>query len=136
MIYINATNESIDALVKSVCALLYATDQFLLKGHNESTTSATVTFVKFKLRVYSVTCHHVLSAFFAAAVDKQCRLVPAIHSGHAIHQFGSIGYEGKLKWAFQSCREFPDCTDIGDSKALDALDRKTQIRQTLNRRFD
>ena len=30
MIYINATNESIDALVKSVCALLYESSFILL----------------------------------------------------------------------------------------------------------
>ena len=66
----------------------------------------------------------MLSAFFTAAVYGQRRLVPSIHSSHAIHQFGSIGIEGKLKWAFQSCREFPDSTDIGDPKALTALDRK------------
>jgi len=124
MVYINATDETIDTAVKRVCAPLFETDQFLKEGHDESTTSATTTFVKFESRVYAVTCHHVLSAFFKTAITEKRRVVPSIHSGRTVYQIGSWGSKGEYIWAFQSCREFPEVADVDDPEALDLLDRK------------
>ena len=123
MIYIDATNDNIDGLVKRVCAPLFATGQFLQGGHDESITSATVTFVKFESRVYAVTCHHVLSAFFTETIKKGRHIIPTIHKGRSIHQFGSYSAEGKYRWAFVSCRDFPAASDIDNAEALASLDR-------------
>jgi hypothetical protein len=129
MVPIFATNENIDAQVKCFCAPLFATGQFLQGGHGESTVSATVTFVKFESHIYAVTCHHVLSAFLTASVTAGQRLVPSIHSGKVVHQFGTYGPDQTYIWAFVSCREFPKVEDITNDDdvsktALAALDRK------------
>ena len=52
-------------------------------------TRATVTFVKFELRVYAVTCHHALFAFFTEIIKKGRHIIPATHKGRSIRQFGS-----------------------------------------------
>lgn len=131
MIYIDETNESIDAFVRRVCAPLFATGQFFQEGHDESTTSATVTFVQFESRVYAVTCHHVLSAFFTEGHKKGRQIIPTIHSGRAIHQFGSYNPEGKYRWAFLSCRDFPAACDIDNAEAMAALDRTNGERPDI-----
>lgn len=125
MVYTDATDETIDGIVKRVCAPLFCNDRFLFDGHDESTTSATVTFIKFESRFYAVTCHHVLSAFYTAAVKKEGRLVPSIHTLHSIYQVGSFtGLNGQYRWSFQSCREFPDAREVDDCEAMAAWDRK------------
>jgi hypothetical protein len=123
MIYIDATNENVDGLVKRFCAPLFATGQFLQGGHDESTTSATVTFVQFQSRVYAVTCHHVLAAFRAEAIKKNRAIVPSIHTGTVIHQFGSYSSQGKYRWSFMSCRDFPAQADLENEDALASLGR-------------
>lgn len=131
MVYIEATDNILDALVKRYCAPLFATDRFLLTGHTDASINATITFVKFESRVYAVTCHHVLSAFFSEAVKKGLRIVPSVHSGRTIHQFGSFGPEGEYKWSIISCREFPRPEDIGKPDTWDELDRKNASRPDI-----
>jgi hypothetical protein len=123
MIYISATDDSIDGFVKRVCAPLFATTQFVHGGHDESATSATVTFVRFESRIYAVTCHHVVSAFFSEAVTTGHRIIPTTHSGRTIHQFGSYGPNGTCRWSFRSCRDFPAAADVRNQEVLAALDR-------------
>lgn len=124
MVHIQATNNTIDSFVRRVCAPLFCHARFLNDGHNESTTSATVTFIKFECHVYAVTCHHVLSIFFKAAVKRKDLLVPSIHSGHNVHQFGFTGSNGLYRWTFQSCREFPTGREVDAPDAIAAIDRK------------
>lgn len=97
MVYIEATDGTLDSRVKRFCAPLFATDQFLHGGHTDASLNATVTFMKFESRVYGVTCHHVLSAFFAAAIREKRRVVPSIHSGHSIQQLGVHGSDGRYR---------------------------------------
>jgi hypothetical protein len=124
VVHIDATDETIDKRVKQHCAPLFATDRFLKTGHDESTTNATVTFVKFESRLYAVTCHHVLAAFFASACAHRLTLVPSIHTNRAIQQFASFRSSGEFGWTFRSCREFAKHTDIADPDKQIALDRK------------
>lgn len=124
MVYIDATDETIDGIVKRICAPLFCNDRFLFDGHDESTTSATVTFISSESHVYAVTCHHVLSAFYTVAVKTGRHLVPSIHSGRSINQLGFAGPNGQYRWSFQSCREFPDAREVNDPMAMAALDRK------------
>lgn len=131
MVYIFATDDTIDRLVKRVCAPLFATGLLLEGGHDESATSATVTFVQYESRVYAVTCHHVLSAFFSAAVRTGRRIAPSVHSGKAIHQFGGFDTQGQYLWNFHSCRAFPAATDIDDDAALADLDRANADRPDI-----
>jgi hypothetical protein len=131
MIYIDATNGNIDSLVKRFCAPLFASAQFLQGGHDESTTSATVTFVKFQSRIYAVTCHHVLAAFRIEAIKKSRAVVPSIHSGKFIHQFGSYSPQGKYRWSFMSCRDFPALADVENEDALASLDRANAVRPDI-----
>ncbi|HEN3452955.1 TPA: hypothetical protein U5D89_000753 [Yersinia enterocolitica] len=131
MIYVDSTDDSIDGVVKRVCAPLFATTQFLQGGHNESTTSATVTFVQFESLVYAVTCHHVLSAFFTEAVRTGKRIAPAIHAGKTVRHFATYSPEGKYRWAFVSCRNFPLASDIDNTEALADLDRENAERPDI-----
>jgi hypothetical protein len=131
MIYVEATNSTIDQRVKAVCAPLFATNQFLQSGHSDNTTNATVTFVQFKSRVYAVTCHHVLSAFQSEALRTGRRIVPSIHSGSSIHQFHWYGPEGQYRWSFSSCRDFPSDANINDQDALDNLERQNAERPDI-----
>lgn len=131
MIYIEATESTIDKKVKAVCAPLFATNQFLLGGHSDDTSNATVTFVQFKSRIYAVTCHHVLSAFQSEALKTGRRIVPSIHSGRSIHQFHSYGLEGQYRWTFHSCRDFPSDANINDEDALDELKRQNAERPDI-----
>ncbi|MBL8297943.1 MAG: hypothetical protein JNN30_06275 [Rhodanobacteraceae bacterium] len=131
MIYVHSGDEGIDKLVKRFCAPLFATTEFLQGGHNESTTSATVTFVRYQGKIYAVTCHHVLSAFFAEAIRTKQRIAPAIHSGKTVRQFASYSREGKYRWSFLSCRDFPEASDIDSAAELDALDRANADRPDI-----
>ena len=131
MTHISATDDTLDALVKQVCAPLFATGLLLKGGHDESATSATVTFVQYESRVYAVTCHHVISAFFSEAVRTGRRIVPTIHSGKAIHQFGGFDTQGQYLWSFHSCRAFPAATAIDDEAALADLDRANASKPDL-----
>lgn len=131
MVYVSATDDTIDGLVKQVCAPLFATGLLLERGHDESATSATVTFVQYKSRVYAVTCHHVLSAFFSEAVKTGRRIAPSVHSGRTIQQFGEFDMHGQYRWSFQSCRAFPAAADIGNEAALAALDRANADRPDI-----
>jgi hypothetical protein len=131
VVYIEATDGNIDQRVRQVCAPLFATGFALEKGHDESVTSATVTFFKFQSRMYAVTCHHVLSAFFKKAASEGYRISPSIHAGRVIHQFGSIGSHGAYRWAFQSCREFPTSETINDERALADLERRNADRSDI-----
>jgi hypothetical protein len=131
MIYVEATDSTIDQRVKAVCAPLFATNQFLQSGHSDNTTNATVTFVQFKSRVYAVTCHHVLSAFQSEALKTGRRIIPSIHSGSSIHQFHWYGPEGQYRWSFSSCREFPSDANINDQDALDKLERQNAERPDI-----
>ena len=131
MIYIDAEDSTIDKKVKAVCAPLFATNQFLQSGHNENTTNATVTFVKFESRVYAVTCHHVLSAFLSEALNTGRRIVPAIHSGQSIHQFHFYGPQGQYRWSFTSCRDFPSIANINDQRLLADLERQNLERPDI-----
>lgn len=131
MVYIDATDDTLDAAVKRFCAPLFATDQFLRGGHTDASMNATVTFVKFESRVYAVTCHHVLSAFFAEAVRTKLPIVPSIHAGHTVRQLGSIGQDGRYRWSMVSCRDLPREEDIGNCEALAELDRKNAVRPDI-----
>jgi hypothetical protein len=131
MVYIDAIDQTLDAIVKRYCAPLFATDQFLRSGHTATSINATVTFVKFESRMYAVTCHHVLSAFFREAVTKQLRVVPSIHAGLSIRQLGSFGPDGAYRWSIASCRDLPSTDDIGNPEALAALDRKNAGRPDI-----
>lgn len=131
MIYIEGTNEDIDARVKRFCAPLWATGQFLRGGHDESKTNATVTFVQFESRVYAVTCHHVISAFLSETRRKGLRLIPAIHSGKSVLQFASYGTEGKYQWTFESCREYLAACDMDKEEAMAALERSNAARPDI-----
>lgn len=124
MIYFDCADKDLDARVKQVCAPLFATVQFLRDGHHESTTSATVTFIRFEGRIYGVTCHHVLAAFYAAAIKQQKRIIPTLHTTPGINQIGWPTAFGGYQWGFQSCREFLKPTDLTDSEAGTLLDRK------------
>lgn len=121
MIYVEATDATIDKQVKAVCAPLFATDQFLSGGHNAHTINATVTFVQFESRVYAVTCHHVLAAFHNEAFKTGKRIVPSIHSGRSIHQFHNYGDQGEYRWSFVSCRDFPSTACFNSQTKLDKL---------------
>lgn len=122
MVYIGGTDSSIDSLVKRYCAPLFGTGPYLRGGHNDTSLNATVTFVQFKSRIYAVTCHHVLGAFRKQMIKTGRLIVPSIHAGRSVHQFGSYGNEGVYQWAFSSCRDFPDDSAVNDSDALSALE--------------
>lgn len=121
-----ATYDAIDARVSSMCAPLFATGRFLDGGHTEASINATVTFVEFENRIYAVTCHHVIAAFYAASVRENRQLVPSLHNGRAIIQFGSYGSGESFNWSFHSCRTFPTPAEIleGDQEALAARERR------------
>lgn len=131
MIYVEATDSTIDQRVKAVCAPLFATNQFLQSGHSDRTTNATVTFIQFNSRVYAVTCHHVLSAFQNEALKTGRRIVPSIHSGSSIHQFHWYGPQGQYRWSFSSCRDFPSAVNINDQDALDKMERENAERPDI-----
>ncbi|QDG69445.1 hypothetical protein [Janthinobacterium tructae] len=131
MIFIDAIDATIDQKVKSVCAPLFATGQFLQNGHNEATINATVTFVKFESRIYAVTCHHVLSAFLSQALKTGRRIAPSIHSGRSIHQFHAYGPQGQYRWTFNSCRDFPSNDNINDQRKLAELERRNLERPDI-----
>jgi hypothetical protein len=131
MSFIDCADAELDARIHRMCAPLFATEQFLKQGHDVSTTSATVTFVKFEGRIFGVTCHHVLSAFYAIAMRDQRRIIPTIHSGPAIHHIGQVTDHGGYRWAFQSCREFLKPADVDDSEAGVALDRRNSDKPDI-----
>lgn len=132
MIYISSTNEDIDSRVHQFCAPLFGNDWLLLEGgHDTSVTSATTTFVKFESRIYAVTCHHVLSAFFSASVRNNRRIVPTLHFGRSIHHFGGFTRQGTYRWSFRSCRDFPRSEDVDDDEVLAALDRANMERPDI-----
>jgi hypothetical protein len=131
MSFLDCQDAELDSRVHRVCAPLFATDQFLAQGHDASTTGATLTFVKFEGRIYGVTCHHVLAAFYAIAIREQRRIIPTIHSGPCIQAIGEPTAHGGYRWGFQSCREFLTPAQIDDSEASDALDRKNADRPDI-----
>ncbi|EMV7410106.1 TPA: hypothetical protein NHQ21_004643 [Pseudomonas aeruginosa] len=131
MIYIDSTDDALDKRVKSVCAPLFATGQFLHGGHSETTINATVTFIQFESRIYAVTCHHVLSAFLTEALRTGRRIVPSIHSGQSIHQFHWYGPQGQYRWSFLSCRDFPSNANINDQQALSDMERRNMERPDI-----
>ena len=123
MIYFDANNETIDKIVKRFCAPLFATERFMRGGHSETATNATVTFVQYDSRIYAVTCHHVLAAFWAQSLKNARQIVPSVHTGQSIYQFGSYSQQGNYRWAFLSCRDFLAAADIYDQNAWAALER-------------
>jgi hypothetical protein len=131
MSFIDCADAELDARIHRMCAPLFATEQFLKQSHDVSTASATVTFVKFEGRIFGVTCHHVLSAFYAIAMREQRRIIPTIHSGPAIHHIGQVTDHGGYRWAFQSCREFLKPADVDDSEAGVALDRRNSDKPDI-----
>lgn len=124
MVYFEVTNDALDKCVAQLCAPLFASGQFLQGGHDESTTNATVTFVAWRGRVYALTCHHVIAGFFAESVTTNRQLVPSIHSGRVMQQLGFYLPSGDYRWAFQSCRKFPNSTEVDKPDVLDRLARQ------------
>jgi hypothetical protein len=100
MIFVTATDSTIDARVKQSCAPLFATHEFLATGHDESKTSATVSFVKFGARIYGVTCHHVLAAFFAEAARQNAKIAPTIHSDGLIQKISLPSPGGSIRGVY------------------------------------
>lgn len=131
MIHVSAINDTIDELVNRVCAPLFGSGLLLEGGHDESVTSATVTFVRFESRVYAVTCHHVLAAFATAAIRTGRRIVPSVHAGNSIYQFGSFTAQGAYRWSFLSCRDFPAASDVDNEEAMSALDRENAEKRDV-----
>ncbi|AWH19207.1 hypothetical protein C1922_18755 [Stenotrophomonas sp. ZAC14D2_NAIMI4_7] len=131
MITIAATNEEIDRRVHRCCAPLFGTGILLSGGHDPSVTSATATFVKFESRIYVVTCHHVLSAFFSATVRGKRVIVPTLHCGNTIYPLATYASDGTYTSLFKSCREFPGAGDVDSDDALDALDRANADRPDI-----
>ncbi|WP_133480300.1 trypsin-like peptidase domain-containing protein [Cognatilysobacter segetis] len=125
MAQIDATYDALDAQVKPICAPLFATGQYGVGGHTETSINATATFVKYRERIYAVTCHHVLAAFLAAAVKQKLPFVPSLHNGRAILHLGTYGPNGSFAWSFRSCRSFPTAEEIvhDDQAATLARDR-------------
>ncbi len=124
MARIDTTYDALDARVKSMCAPLFATGQFGLGGHTESSINATATFVKFEERIYAVTCHHVLAAFFAVSIKQNRRLVPSLHNGRTILHLGTYGQDGSFFWSFRSCRSFPSAEEIAHDDQVGMLARE------------
>lgn len=124
MIRIDSTEEELDRRLTQFCAPLWATGLYLAGGHTAESINATITFVQFEGRVYGVTCHHVLSAFFSECVRRNLRMVPTIFSGVVVHQLGGCDQNGTYNWHFVSCRSFPEQAEVNDEQALAELDRK------------
>ena len=119
VIFFDATADTLDKLVKRVCAPLFLTGEFLQGGHSASSTNATVTFVQLDSHVYAVTCHHVIAAFRTESIHRSARLAPAIHTKSAVQQFASYVAGGAWRWSFTSCRDFapPDILDDADARS-------------------
>lgn len=131
MVYFEATDDTLDALVKRVCAPLFATGQFLQGGHTTSSTNATVTFVQLDSRVYALTCHHVIAAFRTESIHRSVRLAPAIHTNKAVQSFASYVAGDAWRWSFTSCRDFPPQDILDDPCALSSFEKANAPRPDI-----
>lgn len=120
----------IDKHVHAAIAPLFATDIFLRDGHTDATINATVTFVRRHGRIFALTCHHVLEAFYSEAIKRNCVLVPSVHFGRTIFQFKTCSGT-EVRWTFGSCRDYPDQATLGDKDALSHFHRVNSSRPDI-----
>lgn len=87
------------------CEPLYLSKALMLDGHSAEKANGTITYIKYKGKIYGVTCAHVL---FSQNLGTQNERVLSVFGMNRVHyQFGAITRNGYLS-NFRALRKSPD----------------------------